>query len=186
MRSLLVTLWACLSLAITIVPTTRAAAQDAPDKPKPPRRTWHDAYAALLEFNRRTLVGTYDKVGKRDPKWDDARRGAAGGHGAEFHQRGRPRVLLARNAQDPGGATGTRAHGGGCRLRRPAGAVVLRDPAAAGGAGEANRTAPPGAGGAEGGRLSAERVYPARAGCWASLPTRPSAMRPPTHSTNTA
>lgn len=34
--------------------------------------TQHDEIRAKLDFNRRSLAKAYEKVGKRDPKWDDA------------------------------------------------------------------------------------------------------------------
>ena len=34
--------------------------------------TQHDELRAKLDFNRRSLAKAYEKVGKRDPKWDDA------------------------------------------------------------------------------------------------------------------
>ena len=63
--------WACLAL---IVPTPALLAEDRPIPQDPARQ----ARAALerLEGNRRTLAGAYDRVGKKDPKWDRPAREA--------------------------------------------------------------------------------------------------------------
>src|SRR2546423_310736 len=52
-----------------------AAPQEKADKTaKVARNTGHDTFAQALAFNRRMLVGVYDKSGKRDPKWDEPAR----------------------------------------------------------------------------------------------------------------
>src|SRR3954469_13364417 len=57
----------CLAMALTSPPA--AAAENAPAT-KPVASTYHDLRREALEFNRRTLGGAYEKVGKHDPKWD--------------------------------------------------------------------------------------------------------------------
>jgi len=66
-----------LVVAFTGYALPEAPAADAPPRDAPkklPRRTGHDAFADALAFNRRTLVGAYDKSGRRDPKWDGPAR----------------------------------------------------------------------------------------------------------------
>lgn len=61
-----------------------------------------------LEWNRRTLVGAYDKVGKKDPKWDESARRAFDLAARMFSQQVDPQVTLgdihvpAKNAVDSG------------------------------------------------------------------------------------
>jgi hypothetical protein len=54
-------------LAITTAANAAIAGADRKDA-----YTQHDEIRAKLDFNRRSLAKAYDKVGKRDPKWDDA------------------------------------------------------------------------------------------------------------------
>ena len=69
----------CVGLVVSCtfdVSSTAAPVDPAPqgNPAKPPRSTGHDAFASALAFNRRTMVGAYDRVGKRDPKWDEPAR----------------------------------------------------------------------------------------------------------------
>jgi hypothetical protein len=66
MRRLIPVWWTGLIVAVAAGGTALAA--DAPGKAA--RRTGHDQYEAVSNFNRRTLVGAYDRAGRRDPKWD--------------------------------------------------------------------------------------------------------------------
>ena len=68
----------CLALCLTLcaAPASTARAADASTKPstKPAAWTGHDLYRATLAYNRRTLGGAYERVGRRDPKWDAGAR----------------------------------------------------------------------------------------------------------------
>lgn len=61
-----------------------------------------------LEWNRRTLVGAYDKVGKKDPRWDESARRAFDLAARMFSQQVDPQVTLgdihvpAKKAVDSG------------------------------------------------------------------------------------
>lgn len=55
---------------MTFAAQRRATAAPEPAKRRP--STGHDEYAGKLALNRRTLVDTYQQVGKKDAAWDDA------------------------------------------------------------------------------------------------------------------
>jgi tetratricopeptide (TPR) repeat protein len=57
-------------LASLFAPVRAAGAIAGAENPK--AYTQHDYYRTMLDFNRRTLAGAYQTLGKRDPKWDAA------------------------------------------------------------------------------------------------------------------
>ena len=60
---------AMLLLSAVLTPAPARAAIQGADDPK--AYTEHDYRRARLDFNRRTLGGAYDRVGKHDPAWDE-------------------------------------------------------------------------------------------------------------------
>jgi hypothetical protein len=71
MTRLIVTTIASLLLAL---PALTAGGEDRPI-PQDPKKQ-EQAYVDKLAWNRRTLVGAYDKVGKKSPRWDKPARQA--------------------------------------------------------------------------------------------------------------
>ena len=72
-----------------------------------------------LEWNRRTLRGAYDKVGKKDPRWDEPAREAMDLAARMFSEQVDPEVTLRRRPQ---AGQGRRRR----RLRRPAPGLSLQ------------------------------------------------------------
>lgn len=65
--------WARYALLTLCLFAASGAAPGAEDAPPPPKRrpsTGHDAFAAALAHNRRTLVDVYQRIGKKNPAWD--------------------------------------------------------------------------------------------------------------------
>ena len=81
-----------LAILALLVP---AAAVGADDKPIPQDAARMEKRARdRLEWNRKTLVGAYDKVGKRDPKWDTPAREALDLAARMFSQQVDPVISL--------------------------------------------------------------------------------------------
>lgn len=71
MRQFVLAIWAALFLT---VPLARAGDWD---RPIPQDAEWQNKrYAKALAWNRSTLAGAFDKVGKKDPRWDKSARKA--------------------------------------------------------------------------------------------------------------
>ena len=58
-----------LALPMGVAAVAARAAIPGADDPK--AFTDHDYRRQRLDFNRRTLAGAYDRVGKHDPAWDE-------------------------------------------------------------------------------------------------------------------
>jgi hypothetical protein len=71
MRRLSMILLACVSIA-WVIPQTLGAEKPIPQDPARQEKAFRD----LLAWNRATIGGAYEKVGKKNPKWDAAAREA--------------------------------------------------------------------------------------------------------------
>ena len=62
----------CLIVILATISTAISAHADLPGAKDPNAYTQHTYMRETLEFNKQTMAEAYKKVGKRDPRWDDA------------------------------------------------------------------------------------------------------------------